>query len=172
MVSLTSRVRKACQGASRGLTLIEVLIAIALMGIVSVGILGGLSTASRTVSLGDERTTAESLARMQMEYVKGQSYNSTGQNETMYKKIGTIPRGYSIWSVNRNGTVVASVVGIPWDSWNNRPANNDTGLQKISLVIRHTDSTNQTKTIAMFTNRNPNWAYGVNITLEGYKVNR
>jgi prepilin-type N-terminal cleavage/methylation domain-containing protein len=171
---LSSKVRKTFQGSSRGFILIEVLIAIALIGIVAVAILGALSTSSKVLSIADERTVAESLARRQMEYVKNQGYSSTESvlNEPVYQKIGGIPEGYSIWSVNRAGTTVEDIIGIPWDSENNKLADKDIGLQKIALVIKHTDKANQDKVIYTFINNNLYWAYHVEITLEAYKVNR
>jgi prepilin-type N-terminal cleavage/methylation domain-containing protein len=174
---LDSQARKAFPGRSRGLTMIEVLIAIAILGIISITFLSALSTASLSVGLADERTVAESLARRQLEYVKNQGYNpasALNNNNPTYQKISDIPGGYSIWSVNRNGTVVADIVGIPWDSGNNAPVSKDVGLQKIALVIKDKDKENpaQDKVIYTFINNNPNWAPGVEITLEGYKVDR
>jgi prepilin-type N-terminal cleavage/methylation domain-containing protein len=165
---LDSQARKAFPDSSRGFTMIEVLIAIAILGIISIGFLGALATTSLSVGRADERTVAESLARKQMEYVKNQVYQAalTGGIAT-YQKISGIPEGYSIWSVNRNGTVVADIVGIPWDSKSNNKVVKDIGLQKIALVIKHED-----KEIYAFVNNNPYWANGVNITLEGYKVDR
>jgi type II secretory pathway pseudopilin PulG len=157
--------------------MIEVLIAIAILGIISIGFLSALATSSLSVALGDERTVAESLARRQMEYVKNQGYNSASvlnNNNPTYQKISDIPEGYSIWSVNRTGGVVVDIVGIPWDSGNNTPVTKDVGLQKIALVIKHKDRENpaQDKVIYTFINNNPYWAYNVTITLEGYKVDR
>lgn len=174
---LDSQARKAFPGRSRGLTMIEVLIAIAILGIISITFLGALSTASLSVSVADERTVAESLARRQIEDVKNQIYSSApAGGVATYSKISNIPAGYSVWSVNRNGTVVADIVGIPWDSKNNEPPvdNKDIGLQKISLVIKHKDkeNPNQDDVIYTFINKNLNWAYNVTITLEGYKVDR
>ncbi len=71
----SSRVRKALGGSSRGVTLIEALIAMALVGIIAAAFLGGLATASRSAALADIRTNAESLASTQMEYVKSQTYS-------------------------------------------------------------------------------------------------
>lgn len=73
MIRLHSQIRKAFQGRSRGLALIEVLIAIALVGVITIAFLSALSTASTVLIITDERATAESLARSQMEYVKNQS---------------------------------------------------------------------------------------------------
>lgn len=55
-----------------GQLLIEVLIALAILGIVVVAFLSGLATASRSIIIADERTTAESLTRTELEYVKSQ----------------------------------------------------------------------------------------------------
>lgn len=172
-VRLNSRARRVFQGSSRGFTLLEILIAIALIGIVAVAILGALSTSSKVLSIADERTTAESLARRQIEYVKSQSYNAAPDGGVaIYSKIPNIPAGYSIWSVNRAGAVVTDIVGIPWDSESNQLVDKDAGLQKIALVIKHKDMANQDKTIYTFVNTNSYWAYNVPITLEAYKVNR
>ena len=65
---------KFFQHNSKGFTFIEVIIALALLGIIGVAFLSGLFTASKAILIADERTTAESLARSQMEYVKNCSY--------------------------------------------------------------------------------------------------
>ncbi|HEY4712142.1 MAG TPA: type II secretion system protein [Dehalococcoidia bacterium] len=174
-VRLSSQVRRAFQGSSRGFSLIEVLIAIVLIGIVAIAILSALSTISTTLVVADERTTAESLARRQMEYVKNQVYNpasALNNYNPTYQKISGIPEGYSLWSVNSTGVLVAEIIGIPWDSEINRPVDTDNGLQKVALVIIHKDKQNQDKVIYTFINDNPYWAYDVEITLEGYKVDR
>jgi type II secretory pathway pseudopilin PulG len=170
---LSSQGRRAFQGSSRGFILVEVLIAIALIGIVAVAILSALATSSTIMILADERTTAESLARRQMEYVKSQSYSPESVvTDPIYQKIGGIPEGYTLWSVNIIGEIVGEIVGIPWDSQSNKPADEDNGLQKISLVVMHKDKMNQDKVIYTFINDNDSWADGLGITLEGYKVDR
>jgi type II secretory pathway pseudopilin PulG len=172
---LSSQVRRPFPGSSRGFMLVEVLLAIAILGVISIAFMSALSTASTVLIIADERTTAESLARRQMEYVKNQGYNPASvlnNNKPTYQKISDIPEGYSVWSVNRTGGLVADIVGIPWDSKNNKPADKDIGLQKIALVITHKDKENQDKVIYTFINDNPYWAYNVKITLEGYKVDR
>jgi len=60
--------------SEKGFSLIEVMIAIAILGIIGVVFLGALATASKAMFVTDERATAESLARSQMEYVKNQPY--------------------------------------------------------------------------------------------------
>ncbi len=144
----------------RGFTLIEVVIAMLLLGIISVALLSGLATASRALVIADERATAESLARSQMEYVKNQSYITAadydvgvpGSGEVIYVKITGIPAGYTIWSEDRASATVTDIIGVPWDSLNNISVDSDVGLQRIKLVIKHNG-----KEI---------------ITLEDYKVDR
>jgi len=170
---LSSQARRAFQGSSRGFTLIEVLLAIALLGVIAIAFMSALSTASTVLIIADERTTAESLARRQMEYVKSQGYRPESVvTDPIYQKIGGIPEGYSIWSVNRDGEIVEEIIGIPWDSENSKPVDTDKGLQKIALVLIHKDRENRDKVIYTFINDNPYWADGVQITLEGYKVDR
>ena len=60
----------------KGFSLIEVVIALALLGIIAIAVLSGLATASIALIIADERTTSESLARSQMEYVKNCSYEN------------------------------------------------------------------------------------------------
>ena len=74
---LSNKVRTAFQGRSRGLTLVELVIAVALIGIIAVAFLGGLSNAIMSLVVADVRTTAESLARSEMEHVKSLPYASS-----------------------------------------------------------------------------------------------
>ena len=59
----------------RGFAFIEVVISLAIIGIVAVGFLSGLATASKGLLTADERETAKNLAEAQMEYVKNQPYS-------------------------------------------------------------------------------------------------
>jgi prepilin-type N-terminal cleavage/methylation domain-containing protein len=69
--------------SEKGFSLVETIIALALLGIVAVAFLGGLSTASKVIFTADERATAESLARTQMEYVRNQPYSSASWDYTV-----------------------------------------------------------------------------------------
>ncbi|MCJ7791593.1 MAG: type II secretion system GspH family protein [Dehalococcoidia bacterium] len=135
---LNSQVRKAFPGSSRGFTLIEVVIAMVLLGIIGVAVLSALSYASSVLIIVDRRATAESLAKSQMEYVKNQSYNSTQPGGiATYEEITPIPDGYTIGSFNRDDEIVEDVIGIPWDSGNNTALYEDNGLQKIKVIIKY-----------------------------------
>ena len=72
---LSSKVRKAFRGGSRGFSMLEVVIAIALLGIIAVSVLSALQTAALALISADRRATAESLARTQMEYVRYSEYD-------------------------------------------------------------------------------------------------
>jgi prepilin-type N-terminal cleavage/methylation domain-containing protein len=100
----------------KGFTLIEVVIAIGILGIIAAAFMAALAGASRALFIADERATAESLARSQMEYVKSQPYS----NNVTYLKLASanIPAGYDI------SFVTANVTGT-------------TGLQKIDVTVKH-----------------------------------
>ncbi len=60
----------------RGFSLLEVLIAVGILGMIGVAFLNGLTTASNAVAVSQERVIAESLAKSQLEHIKAQDYIS------------------------------------------------------------------------------------------------
>jgi prepilin-type N-terminal cleavage/methylation domain-containing protein len=82
-VRVSSKLGKALQGSSGGFTLIEVVIAIALIALIGVAVLSALNTASLALIIADQRATAESLARSQMEYIKDNSATPYDGNLTI-----------------------------------------------------------------------------------------
>jgi prepilin-type N-terminal cleavage/methylation domain-containing protein len=60
--------------SEKGFTLIGVVIAIALVGIIAAAFLGGLANASKALFTTDTHATGNNLAESQMEYVKKQPY--------------------------------------------------------------------------------------------------
>jgi type II secretory pathway pseudopilin PulG len=92
--------------SEKGYSLLEVFIAIALMGLVSVTFLGAIYTASKAVSIADERAAAESLARTEMEYIRSQLYSAA-------------PWDYTVTSSERSATTPPSW----YDDTNNPPSN-------------------------------------------------
>jgi type II secretory pathway pseudopilin PulG len=59
----------------KGITLLETVLALALLGIIGVAFLSGLGTTSNARALAEERVTAKILAETQMENVKKQVYS-------------------------------------------------------------------------------------------------
>ena len=97
----------------------ETAIALAILGAVSVSFLNGLTTASKSVLITDEHSTAESLAASQLEWVKNASYS---YNATSYS-TAPIPGGKDY--LQYSATVFAEPVHSP-----------DDGIQKITVTIQ------------------------------------
>jgi len=108
----------------RGIGFIETLVALAILGAITVAFLSGLTTASRATFIADEQTTAESLARGQMEWVKHASYE---EDATQYPPA-SIPSGGDY--VNYSVVITAEPLHDP-----------DDGIQKITVAIKHSDKT-------------------------------
>ena len=75
-----------------GLTLVESVITIAIIGVALVAFAVAMSTGALAVSESDQEVTAQSLARTQMEYIKGYPYDPVA---TTYPTINTTDN-YSI----------------------------------------------------------------------------
>ncbi len=58
----------------QGTTLVEVLVAVAILGVVGVGFIWGMTSVTKTVPMVDDKVTALSLAESQMEYIRNQPY--------------------------------------------------------------------------------------------------
>lgn len=72
------------------MTLIEVLVALTILAIVAVVLLTAIATTYKGASLAQERTTAESLVRTQLEAVKNADY------QPEYDPIADVPPGYEV----------------------------------------------------------------------------
>jgi prepilin-type N-terminal cleavage/methylation domain-containing protein len=119
----------------KGMTLIEVLIAIAILGMIAVPFLTALSTSSRGIIIADERTTAESLVRSEIEYVRSQEYYnaSWSYNVTSTGSTPSVP-GHPDWLVGHalpdnckdySLTVDASLID-----------GGDVGIQNITVTVK------------------------------------
>jgi len=69
--------------SQRGFSLLQVLVALAITGIVAAILLSALSTGARATLIADQRATAESLARAQMEYIQRQVFSDTPWDYTI-----------------------------------------------------------------------------------------
>jgi prepilin-type N-terminal cleavage/methylation domain-containing protein len=88
----------------RGVSLIETVIALALLGIIGTAFLGALATTSNTRTIADEHASARIIAESQMEEIKKQTYTFS------YDPM-PIPVGYPGYSATidvdnmRNGNI-------------------------------------------------------------------
>ncbi len=105
-----------------GTTLLEVLIGIAMLSLVVVAFLSGLTTSLQGTILADEQTVAESLGRTQLEAIKNSVYNDIPPYH--YNKIANVPPGYDI-NINVS----------PIDPETGTVNFTDTGLQRITITI-------------------------------------
>jgi prepilin-type N-terminal cleavage/methylation domain-containing protein len=110
----------------KGLTLIEVLVALGILSAVAVVILLGMSTSSKAVMVSQTRVTVEGLAKSQMEYIKSQAYDAVS-NPLVYAMDPNlnVPQGYAV-------SFTAERMNPKGDD----PTNDD-GLQKITVTVNH-----------------------------------
>jgi len=124
---LSSKVRKTFRGRSRGLSMLEVVIAIALLGIIAVSVLSALQTAALALISADRRATAESIARTQMEWVRYSPYDNLledGHPQYSPDPQITLPPDYS---------VVTTAIRLNKDE----NPDNDDGIQEITVAVSH-----------------------------------
>ena len=107
-----------------GMTLVETLVALAILGAVSVSFLNGMTSSSESTFIADEQTTAENLARNQMEKVKTADYI---YGATEYPPA-PMPDGKDY--INYSAVITAEPLNNP-----------DDGIQKITVSIKHFDKT-------------------------------
>ena len=125
---LNSRVRKTFRGHSRGFTLIEVVIAIALIGLIGAAVLSALSAASLALIIADQRATAESVARSEMEYVKNNDknpYDATNSTPYYVWDSSIIPVNYAV-----------DIAAVRLDPQNDG-TDNDDGIQEITVTVTY-----------------------------------
>jgi prepilin-type N-terminal cleavage/methylation domain-containing protein len=111
----------------KGLTLIEILVALGILAAVAVVFLMGMSTSSRAVMTSQVRVTMESLAKSQLEYVKSCTYDDQ-HNPPEY----SIDPNLSIPS-NYNVSSTAERMDPKDDGFDT-----DDGLQKIRVTVTRT----------------------------------
>ncbi len=102
-----------------GATLIETVIALAILGIVAVTFLSGLATTSKAIIITNKQATAESLVRSEAEYVKNYAYQYAASEYPVDPSL-TIPAGWS---------VPPPVVGLVHAT--------DDGIQKVTVIAEH-----------------------------------
>ena len=119
---LLLRILRIFTSRESGVTLIEAVVALAILGTIGVTFLSGLATTSKAAFIADEQATAESLAQSQMEWVKnaGYSYNATAYSSA------PIPSSKDY--INYSVTIAAESLHNP-----------DGGIQKITVTVKRSD---------------------------------
>jgi prepilin-type N-terminal cleavage/methylation domain-containing protein len=135
----------------KGFSLAEVMVAMTILGVFSVSILSGISTAYHAAFLADVQSSAESLARAEMEYLKTCTYDYYEESiPPSYEKDEATSPDYLGYRI--------SVDAIPIDRDTGEAflnPNDDEGIQMLIVTINHVDRP------------------GIDIvTLEAYKVDR
>lgn len=102
--------------------MLEVLLSLALIGIIVAGILSALATSSRATITNDVQTTAQNLAEGQIEYVRSQQYDGTN-DPPQYQVLADVPASYSV-----NCTAVR--LDPEGDG-----SDDDDGLQRITVTV-------------------------------------
>ena len=136
-----SAIMRLLANSERGFAMVEVLVALVLIGVTGVSFLSALTTVSKSTIITDLHSTADSLAVSQMEYILSQSYDDTTV-PLQYAPISNIPAG---WSVN----VAAARLDPESDG-----TDDDDGIQEISVTAKFGG-----KEIVALTSRKVNVAY-------------
>jgi prepilin-type N-terminal cleavage/methylation domain-containing protein len=127
--SLSGKARKLFRGSSRGFSMLEVVIAIALLGIIAISVLSALQTAALALISADRRATAESLARTQMEWVRYCNYDYIiGEGHPEYSLDPQIET-----ALPPNFTVDTTAIRLNKDV----DPDDDDGIQQITVTVSH-----------------------------------
>lgn len=102
----------------QGFTIIEILVAMSILGIVAIGFLNALTTSSQAAVKAQQMDAGRVIAESQMEWVKSQSFSSTG-NYTANSSLMTEYPGYSV-------TIAAETA-----------AQRDSSIQKVTITVSY-----------------------------------
>ena len=113
-------------GNQKGLTLVEVLIALTVFAAISVSLFIALNVSHKTTHSVNQETTAESLTRAELEYIKSCDYDAEN-NPPVYEVDPTldIPTKYSI-------EVTAERLDPEGDGFDD-----DDGIQKVTVQVKY-----------------------------------
>ena len=116
-------------GKESGVTLIETLVALAILCMIVPAFIGGLGTAAKATIIADEQATAETLAKGEIECVKSQDYIYSGQGMYQNREQShgfVMPTGYS---------VDITVTPIDPDTGQQVNPEQDAGIQQITVTV-------------------------------------
>jgi prepilin-type N-terminal cleavage/methylation domain-containing protein len=113
-------------GNQKGLTLVEVLIALTVFAAISASLFIALNVSHKTTHSVNEQTTAESLTRAELEYIKSCDYDASleaGHPQYEVDPDLVIPTKYSI-------EITAERLDPEGDG-----TDNDDGIQKVTVKV-------------------------------------
>ena len=116
----------------KGFSLLEVAIAVALIGITVVGLASSMGVASKTLIGMDSQETAKDLAAAQMEYIQSQPYDGS-HDPPVYQVLPNLSTQYPGFGIS---TPLASRLDPNGDG-----TGNDDGLQQITIAVTQGAST-------------------------------
>jgi len=117
--------------SEKGFSLIETLIALALLGITAVAFLSGLGTTFKAIAVGQERVVAESLGKSQLEYIKAQDYIPVVEYDPVNPE-----KCYQLIDISEDLVEEGYGVGISAPETIGSPDGGDFELQSITVVIK------------------------------------
>jgi len=116
---------------------VEVVVAVAILAVIGVAFLSGMTTAFKSNILADSKTNAAAIAQSQLEDLKTQDYIAAADEDvSVYSAITDVTDGFYVYSLNREGTAISGVIGIPVDTEDGSYVDVDKGIQVIHLVIK------------------------------------
>jgi len=119
----------------KGLTLLEVVIAVAVFGIIAAGLFMALNVSLKATALTDRLTTAESLTRSALEIIKQCDYTEDDPQGVYQGVVAAnmeegIPDGYDY------DVVVTDVEPIDPVTYDPLPSGEDQGIQKVTVEVK------------------------------------
>ncbi|APV44626.1 prepilin-type N-terminal cleavage/methylation domain-containing protein [Dehalogenimonas formicexedens] len=111
----------------KGFSLVEVLVAMAIMAVIAGAVLSGLATSQKATRLTDIRTQSETIARSQIEYLKAHvdTWYDVSDPPNYDAYILPPPSGYTV-------SIVAERMDPKQDGYTN-----DDELQQITVTVSH-----------------------------------
>lgn len=110
-------------GTERGASAIEVILGVAILGLVAAAFLGAVATGTRVTAAGSENALAESLVRSQLEYVRECAYQYDASEYPVDPAL-TVPEG---WAVPDSAVEPVHAT--------------DDGLQRVTVTAEHRGET-------------------------------